>query len=164
MASSTVPSAGGYYPPVGFHFKVEFLDFKDDSSLGKENDMRFQSVGGLSVEYDSETFKEGGENRFEHKLPVRTKYPDLSLKRGMLTDSGVIKWCLDAFQNREIKTAHIVVTLLNEKHEPLRTWNVYNAWPKKWNVSDLNAQENSVVVETLDFSYSYFTVLPGPGQ
>lgn len=145
-------SAGGYYPPVGFHFKVEFVN------IGNDNDVRFQSVSGLSVEYDTESFKEGGENRFEHKLPVRTKYPDLSLKRGMLTNSEVIKWCLDAFQNRVFSAAHIIVTLLNENHEPLKTWNVYNAWPKKWSVSDFNAQENSIVVETLDLSYSYFTL------
>ena len=74
-------SAGGYYPPVGFHFKVEFI------GVGNDNDTRFQSVSGLTVEYDTESFKEGGENRYEHKLPVRTKYPDLSLKRGMLTAS-----------------------------------------------------------------------------
>ena len=71
------PVAGGYYPPVGFHFKVEFVN------LGNNNDTRFQSVSGLNVEFETETFKEGGENRFEHKLPVRTKYPDLSLKRGI---------------------------------------------------------------------------------
>lgn len=144
--------AGGYYPPVGFHFKVEFVQ------IGNNNDTRFQSVSGLSVEYDTETFKEGGENRFEHKLPIRTKYPDLSLKRGMLKDSEVIKWCQDAFQNRKFSPAHIIVTLLNEKHDPLRAWNIYNAWPKKWSVSDLNAQENAIVVETLDLSYSYFTL------
>jgi phage tail-like protein len=145
--------AGGYYPPVGFHFKVEFL------GIGNDNDTRFQSVGGLSVEYDTESYKEGGENRFEHKLPVRTKYPDLSLKRGMLTDSNVIRWCLAAFQNRVILPIVLNVTLLNEAHEPLKTWNVFNAWPKKWAVSDLNAQENSVVIETLDLSYSYFVLI-----
>lgn len=144
--------AGGYYPPVGFHFRVEFL------SLGSDNDTRFQTVAGLSVDYDTETFKEGGENRFEHKLPVRTKYPDLSLKRGMLKDSAVIAWCLDAFQNRTFLPVQVNVSLLNEQHQPLRTWQVYNAWPKKWSVSDLNAQENGIVVETLDLSYSYFTI------
>lgn len=149
MATS---SPGGYYPPVSFHFKVEFID------IGNDNDIRFQSVGGLSVEYDTESFKEGGENRFEHKLPVRTKYPDLSLKRGMLSDSKVIEWCLDAFQNREFKPAQINVTLMNEEHQPLKTWNIYNAWPKKWAVSDFNAQENSIVVESLELCYSYFTV------
>lgn len=149
---AAAPSAGGYYPPVGFHFKVEFLN------LGNDNDTRFQSVSGLNVEYDTESFKEGGENRFEHKLPVRTKFPDLSLKRGMLTDSSVITWCVDALQNRNIQPVQVHVTLLNEKHEALRTWSVFNAWPRKWQVSDLNAQENSIVVETLELSYAYFTV------
>lgn len=152
MAKATGLYAGGYYPPVGFHFRVEFL------SLGSDNDTRFQTVAGLSVDYDTETFKEGGENRFEHKLPVRTKYPDLSLKRGMLKDSAVIAWCLDAFQNRTFLPVQVNVSLLNEQHQPLRTWQVYNAWPKKWSVSDLNAQENGIVVETLDLSYSYFTI------
>src|SRR5881392_1988538 len=142
MTSS--PSAGGYYPPVGFHFRVEFV------GIGNDNDIRFQSVGGLNVEYDLESFKEGGENRFEHKLPVRTKFPDLSLKRGMLTDSKVINWCVDALQNRSIQPVQIHVTLLNEQHEALRTWSVFNAWPRKWQVADFNAQENSVVVETLE--------------
>ncbi|HYE56192.1 MAG TPA: phage tail protein [Chitinophagaceae bacterium] len=151
MADSA-PVAGGYYPPVGFHFKVEFQD------IGNNNDTRFQSVSGLNVEYDTESFKEGGENRFEHKLPVRTKYPDLSLKRGMLTDSNVIKWCLDAFNNRTFRPATIIIKLLNEKHEPLKTWTVNNAWPKKWAVSDFNAQENALVVETLEMCYSYFTI------
>lgn len=146
------PTGGGYYPPVGFHFSVEF------ENIGNGNDIRFQSVSGLSVEYDTESFKEGGENRFEHKLPVRTKYPDLSLKRGMLTDSAVITWCLDAFQNRSFEPALIHVKLLNENHEPIKTWHIYKAWPKKWSVSDFNAQENSLVVETLDLSYSYFTI------
>ena len=152
MADDKVPLAGGYYPPVGFHFKVEF------QNIGNDNDSRFQAVSGLSVEYDAESFKEGGENRFEHKLPVRTKYADLSLKRGMLTDSNVIKWCQQAFVNREFKPATILIKLLNEKHEPLKTWTVNNAWPRKWSVSDFNAQENSLVVESLELSYSYFTV------
>ncbi|MBD1363179.1 phage tail protein [Mucilaginibacter sp. ZT4R22] len=150
MANNT--SAGGYYPPVGFHFKVDFV------GIGNDNDSRFQTVSGLNVEYDTEAYKEGGENRFEHKLPLRSKYPDLSLKRGMLTDSKVIRWVLDALQNRTFKPVQINVMLLNEEHQPLKTWNIFNAWPKKWAVSDFNAQENSVVIETLDISYNYFTV------
>ena len=53
-------------------------------------------MSGLSVEYDVEEFKEGGENRFTHKLPVRTKYADLVLKRGMLTGSAAVNgsWLL----------------------------------------------------------------------
>lgn len=144
----------GYYPPVGFHFKVEFTD------LGKsDNDTRFQAVTGLTVEYETETVKEGGENRFEHTLPVRTKYPDLTLKRGMLlTDSKIFEWCMKAFQDREFTPSDIVITLLNHEHEPIRTWNVSQAWPKKWSITELNAETSSIVVESLDLRYRFFTV------
>ncbi len=144
--------AEDYYPPWGFYYKVEF-----GISAGK-NDVRFQSVSGLSVEYDYESFKEGGENRFEHKLPVRTKYADMVLKRGMLTDSKVLTWFLDAFRDRKFTPADINVILMNEKGEPLRTWKVAHAIPKKWLVSDLNANESSVVIETLELTYRYFTI------
>ena len=152
MADSKTPSAGGYYPPLGFHFKVEF------QGIGNDNDIRFQSVSGLNVEYDTESFKEGGQNHFEHKLPVRSKFSDLVLKRGMLTDSEVISWCRKALFDREFTPALVIVTLLNPDHEPLKTWKVNNAWPRKWTVSDLNAGENAIVVETLELCYSYFTV------
>ncbi len=141
-----------YYPPWGFYYKVEFSISQDT------NDVRFQTVSGLGVEYDYESFKEGGENRFEHKLPVRTKYSDMVLKRGMLADSTVIKWFLDAFRDREFKPSDVNVILMNEKSQPLRTWKVTHAIPKKWLVSDLNANENSVVIETMELTYRYFTV------
>jgi len=141
-----------YYPPWGFYYKVEFSISQDT------NDARFQTVSGLGVEYDYESFKEGGENRFEHKLPVRTKYSDMVLKRGMLADSSVIKWFLDAFRDREFKPSDVNVILMNEKGAPLRTWKVTHAIPKKWMVSDFNANENSVVIETMELTYRYFTV------
>src|SRR5688572_21544461 len=115
-----------YYPPWGFYYKVEFSISK------KKSDVRFQAVSGLSVEYDTEEFKEGGENRFTHKLPGRTKYADLVLKRGMLIDSDVTQWCIDAFRNRDFKPADLNVILMNEKGDPLRTWQVSHAIPKKW--------------------------------
>lgn len=141
-----------YYPPWGFYYKVEFHISKN------KNDVRFQTVSGLTVEYDMEEYKEGGENRFTHKLPVRTKYADMVLKRGMLTDSTVIEWFLDAFRNREFVPANVNVILMNEKSEPLRTWKVAHAIPKKWTVSDLNANENALVIETMELSYRYFTI------
>ena len=144
-----------YYPPWGFYYKVEFLE---SSISGNKNDVRFQSVSGLSVEYDTEEFKEGGENRFTHKLPVRTKYADLVLKRGMLTDSDLMKWLLKAFRDREFKPSDLNVILMNERGEPLRTWKVAHAVPKKLLVSDLNANENSIVIETMELSYQYFTI------
>lgn len=141
-----------YYPPWGFYYSVKF------SISAESDDVRFQSVSGLTVEYDYESFKEGGENRFEHKLPVRTKYSDMVLKRGMLTSSSISNWLVDAFNNRNFVPANITVILMNEKSEPLRTWNIVNAIPKKWSISDLNANENTIVIETMELTYRYFTI------
>ncbi|KPK36502.1 MAG: glycerol acyltransferase [Nitrospira bacterium SG8_35_1] len=142
-----------FYPPTGFHFKVEFQD------LDKEDvDVRFQSVAGLSVDIQTESVKEGGEHRFEHVLPLRTKYGNLILKRGITKNSKLIEWCNDAFQTLIIYPKNVLVFLLNEEHEPLITWNVINAWPKKWSVSDFTAEKSSIVIETLELEYQYFNL------
>lgn len=154
MASTT------YYPPVSFHFKVEF-GFKEEFHGVSPNkgDIMFQSVSGLSSEMQTESIKEGGENRFEHELPVRTKFPNLVLKRGLVIDSSLIKWCLNTFENLEIRPVDLEVKLLNEKHEPLITWAVKRAWPKKWAVEDLSAMDSKILIESLELRYQNFTIL-----
>lgn len=147
-----------YTPPVGFHFKVEFSGIET-----KKNDHQFQSVSGLSIDLETEEIAEGGENRFKHKIPVRTKFPNLVLKRGMLLDSGVIDWCRAALEDFTFKPIDITVSLLIKDGEnsatPLQTWNIAHAYPVKWNVGDFNAEENKLVIETLEISYNYFKIV-----
>jgi len=64
--------------------------------IHKKTIINFNRVSGLSVNLEPEEIAEGGENRFKHKLPIRTKYANLVLKRGLLIDSGVIEWCRKA--------------------------------------------------------------------
>jgi phage tail-like protein len=141
-----------YYPPVGFHFKVEFLGFSSDA------DARFTDVSGLSVEMVTEEIAEGGENRFVQKYPTRAKYPELILKRGLLRDSGLAEWINKCLVDYQIEPKNIDIKLLNEQHEPLMTWHVIGVYPTKWSVSDLNASSNNIVVESLQMAYQYFTV------
>ena len=142
-----------YYPPVGFLFKVEFIGLDGIT----ENDVRFQSVSGITMDIGTEDLREGGENRFVHKLPQSAKYSNLVLKRGMLTDSGLIKWFEDAFQNFNFKPITIQVSLMNEKIEPLVNWKFVNAYPVKWEISSLDSSKNEVVVDSIEIAYQYFT-------
>ncbi|MEO1517071.1 MAG: phage tail protein [Bacteroidota bacterium] len=142
------------YPPVGFHFSVDF----ELSSAG-QNDFRFQQVNGLSVTVETEEYAEGGENRFIHHLPKRTKYADLSLSRGMFVGSGIIDWCRDAIENFEFQPINITISLLNESHEPLSAWYVVGAFPLEWSVSDFNAEESKLVIEQIKLKYRYFNTL-----
>ena len=142
-----------YYPPVGFHFSVSF---KKGSSSASES--QFQSVSGLSVDIDTEEYAEGGENRFKHKLPVKTRYPNLVLKRGLFIQSDLIDWCKDAIENFKFERRDVTVILLNEQHTPLMTWEISGSFPVKWNVDDFNATESKLVIETIELSYNYFKV------
>ena len=98
--------ADSFYQTVNFHFKVEFTLNEEDV------DVRFQSVSGLDMTMETEQVKEGGENRFEHVLPVRSKCSPLILKRGLLkpSASGLTRWLQQAFNDEEfviIKTVTI---------------------------------------------------------
>jgi phage tail-like protein len=143
-----------YYPPVGFHFRVEVLQL----TPARQNDVRFSEVTGLGTELVTEEVPEGGENRFVQRYPVRARYPDLVLKRGLLLDSSITTWVRDCIENLAITPHPVDVSLLNEEHEPLLTWHLRNAFPTKWSVSDLNASNSAIVVESLTLSYQYFTL------
>ncbi len=142
-----------YYPPVGFHFRVEVVGLPSN-----DNDVRFTEVSGLSVEMGTEEVAEGGENRFVQKYPVRAKYPELVLKRGLLLNSEVVSWVRQCIEDFVIQPRNIDISLLNEERQPLMTWHVVNAYPTKWAVSDLNASNNAVVIESIQLFYQYFKV------
>lgn len=139
------------YPEVGFHFSVFFELFPQ-----LPNDLRFREVSGLTVDFNTEEVKEGGENRFTHKLPVRSQYGEITLKRGMFLGSGIVAWCQNAIENFEFEPTNVLISLLNDKHIPVQNWYVIGAIPKKLDISAFNAERSEVVVETLVLSYQYF--------
>jgi phage tail-like protein len=136
-----------YDIPVAFHFKVDFLPG------ASEEDNRFQEVTGLSAEVTAEEVREGGVNEFAYRLPTGVKYGNLVLKRGLIKDSELVEWCRRAVEDFVFAPKDVLVVLLDEKHDPLVTWSLTRAYPVKWSVSDLKAQENALVVESLELAY-----------
>ncbi|MFT4016077.1 MAG: phage tail protein [Agriterribacter sp.] len=139
------------YPLTGFHFSVSF-----DKLPGQ---FSFREVSGLEVEMEMESFTEGGQNRFTWQLPKRARYTDIILKRGKISGSAIVKWCKDAMENFTFLPVNITISLLNEQHEPVQSWHVINAVPRKWSISDFNAEENSIAIESITLTYQYFTML-----
>lgn len=142
------------YQTVGFHFMVTFHGLAG----ARAEDVRFQSVSGLDAEVDTETWKEGGENHFEHVLPGRSKFSSpLSLKRGLMIPgkSGLTTWCTDAFVHLKLKPLNLVsVELLNENHNVQAKWDLEWVWPKSWKVAELNAERSEVLIETLELNFN----------
>ena len=144
-----------YYPPVSFHFEVKVAGAMD------ANDASFTEASGLDAERGIVEVVEGGENRFVHRLPDRGRCANLVLKRGvMVASSTLFDWCSESLESdlgKALKPRDIDVSLLDPEGSPLITWNFNKAWPVKWSIGTLNAKENEVAIETLEFSYSHMT-------
>jgi phage tail-like protein len=139
-----------YYPPVGFSFLVSI------TGVDGVNESNFQEVTGLNVKLDVEEIKEGGENRFAHRFPSRPKYESLVLRRGMVLNSQLITWARQATEQFAFTPKTVVISLLDEDGQTLASWNVVNAWPAALKISDFKAQDNAIVVETLELCFDYF--------
>ncbi|MBB4804809.1 phage tail-like protein [Chryseobacterium defluvii] len=145
-------------PIPGFYFSVIF-ELLPQFSI----DTKFQIVNGLKVTMETEPYTEGGQNKFKHNLPLRSGYQDLVLKRGLTSDmSGLSMWCNQALENFVFYPANLVISLLNEKGNPLKVWYVSHAIPLSYEFSDFNAEENKIVIETITLKYNFFKELPVP--
>lgn len=142
------------YPPVSFYFSLSFQGVTGTA------DASFKEVSGLSMEMGIEEIAEGGINGYKHRVPTTVKYSNLVLKRGFVPkDSSVATWCMDTLTGgleETIETKNIVVKLLDENGNPLKSWSFSNAWPVKWSISDFNSMNNEIAIETLEFAYSSF--------
>ncbi len=141
-------------PPVGFHFllRIEGLSPQYDGLP----DIGFTDATGFEANIATEEDKEGGENRFAHKLPTAVTYSNLTLKRGLLIGSAAMKWFKESVEAFTFNPKDITLILLNDAHVPLQAWNFVNAYPVKWSVEGFNAQQNGLVIESIEFAHQYF--------
>src|SRR4029079_1214821 len=69
----------------------------------------FTQVQGLSAQVDVLEYPEGGRNDMVHKLPTRIKHTNLTLKRGVTNETGLLEWFKSTVV--EAKPANMSLTL-----------------------------------------------------
>src|SRR5262245_49253261 len=122
-------AATGNYPLPKFHFRVEWGE-------GDQFRMGFTEVTGLDFKTKVIQYREGNSVKYNNtKQPGLTEYSDVTLKRG--TFEGDFKffqlWRESYYFQEDNKVGSryrrtITIKLLNEKHEPIITWKLENAW------------------------------------
>ena len=66
--------------------------FRFEIEIQGINEAEFTAVQGLEAELELETYREGGENNYEHKFRKGTKYPPLVLKKGLTDSHSLWNW------------------------------------------------------------------------
>jgi phage tail-like protein len=140
------------YPPAAFSFKVTF------GSPDLLSETSFQEVGGIGSEMETESYHEGGENRFLHALPKGVRHPKLTLKRGVAPfTSPLVQWCrttLEGGLGAPITPKLVLVQLLDAEGDPLRGWSFASAFPTQWSVDQFRADRNEVAIEKIELNYA----------
>jgi len=144
-----------YDLPVAFYFMVKF---EDGSGIWE---VPFQEVSGIKTRMDVEEVREGGENRFVHKLPKQIKPDNLVLKTAVQAkDASLVNWCKETLESdfsKSIKLMDVHVMLLNHEGQSLMHWHVHNAYPVSWEIGAFQSTKNEVAIETLELAYTHST-------
>lgn len=136
-------------PVVAHRFIVNFMFDIFPAPL----DIAFQRVSGLSRELEVSLYREGGENARNIWLAEKVNHGSLLLERGVMKAS-ILTTQFDRVLRREsTQWANVVIMLLNENDLPVTTWTLSHALPVRWQIGDLDASSNTVLINSLELRY-----------
>jgi phage tail-like protein len=112
----------------------------------------FSDVSGLGMEVSYSEYRNGNEKfNTMRKIPNTHKLDDLTLKRGLVGSDDLFAW-LKGVRDGTADPRQITITLLDEARQPIATWALRNAQPKKWMGPTLAAKGGGeVAMEELHF-------------
>jgi phage tail-like protein len=137
MATTAQDIANEYPIPV-YRFVVSF---------GEES-IPFSEVSGLDIGVDTITYKDG---LGKIHMPGQKTDVNITLKRGLVRQKSQFYDWISSISLNLVDKKDITVSLTNETGtEPLVTWKVMNAFPKKLTAPSINGSSNEASVESLE--------------
>lgn len=131
------------YPLPVFHFTVQW----GGTRVG------FTEVSGLTQEVQPIEYRDGAMREYSSiKMPGLAKYANIVLKRGIIeTDNDFANW-LSTVRLNQVERRDLVISLLNEEHDPVMVWEVHHAFPVKVEGPALKSTGNEVAIESIELA------------
>lgn len=127
-------------PLTNFNFLVEI----EGLAVGG-----FAEVSGLTSTTETVEYREGGENTTVRKLPGKTSFADIVLRKGSTGgDNTLYEWHREIVDGTITRKSGSVIVLDRAGEEALR-YNFYEAWPTEFSPSDFNATSSEVANESV---------------
>jgi phage tail-like protein len=128
---------------AGSHFQVEW----GGTRIG------FESVSGLEMSVDVIEYREGAQkSNTTQKMPGLKKYGNITLSRGVAkADNEFFEWW-NTINFNTVEKRDIIISLLNEEHNPVVAWKVRDAFPVKVKWDNLEASDSTVFLEYLEIA------------
>jgi phage tail-like protein len=124
-----------------YNFKVEI----EGVTMGA-----FRNVEGLDSETTVVEFQDG-DDMVLRKRPGRTKYSNITLKRGFVNDPALWEWRKKVIDGVVERKSGSVILCADDGTEVVR-YNFFEAWPSKWKGFTLDGKGDDVTVEEVELA------------
>ena len=117
---------------------------------------KFSECSGLSVQYETYSYTEGGQLDFVHEFRGHRRYPHLVLKKGVTNENTFLEWLLQSEKREERGT--VTVKLLDPQARTVRSWAFARAVPIRWEGPTLAAGGTGVATEVVEIAHEGLVV------
>jgi phage tail-like protein len=124
-----------------FNFKVEIEGVTQGA---------FKNVEGLDSETEIIEYQDG-DDIILRKRPGRTKYQNITLKRGYVNTDELWQWRKKVIEGKVERKSGSVILCGDDGSEIMR-YNFFEAWPAKWKGFSLDGKGNDVNVEEVELA------------
>lgn len=140
-------------PYGAFNFLVS-LGQGDESSVIAG----FSDVSGLGTEINYSEYRSGNDKvNTARKVANTYKQEDVTLKRGLIGSTDLFQWIKEVREGADGRRT-VSITLLDEARNPVTTFKLVNAQPKKWVGPTLAAKGGGeVAMEELHLTHEGIT-------
>ncbi|MBE9116390.1 phage tail protein [Lusitaniella coriacea LEGE 07157] len=141
MATSVEDIKNKYPIPV-FYYRV---------TIGGDDSIAFSEVSGLSIQYETITYRDGLSYKDGAKhMPGLGSPINLTLQKGIVkSDSYLLDW-INTIRLNTVEKRDVRIDLLNENGEATVSWTVKDAFPTKLDAPSFNATSSEVAIESLE--------------
>ncbi len=135
--------------------KDPHLAFKFWVQIDGINVAGFTECSPITMETEVFDYSEGGLNTHTHRLPVRTKYGNLTLKHGLDPGEDLHKWYLDSMDGAPTARKNISIMIYGQEADKIvKQYHLIGAYPVKWTGADLRADAAAAAIETLEIAHN----------
>ena len=124
-----------------FNFKVEIEGVTQGA---------FRNVEGLDSETEVVEYQDG-DDIILRKRPGRTKYSNITLKRGYINTTELWDW-RKAVMDGKIERKSGSVILCGDDGSEIMRYNFFEAWPTKWKSVTMDGKGTAALVEELELT------------
>jgi len=143
------------YPLPVYNYRVE---------IGG-NAVAFSEVSGLSIGYETTTYKEsptesGAPGPRVMRMPAQAAEVTITLKKGLVRNVslGQLYSWLKTVQINQIEKKDIFIRLCDENGEAVISWKVSNAFPTKLDAPTFDANSNDAAIESMELKADGITI------